>query len=269
MFKSLLRRIVEAVQGAIGNEQGQTDLSIRIPVGYLVACRRAHGQRKRHTRKSRRQRRDKVDNAGLMKQIAEINSEKEKMAEQHNKEVEELNEALEAAKAKRDQEHDARKAAENRVQKLREKKSVLEKDLDDVSKELKRKTRFPHLEFGPDAVRDYENLSSDDLPMVEKRLDLLDRSAMAWRVYARKGGVKPGWECRVRDESDTVKRTPKFREQRLFKSLHECERYFFWHTNCGELDGRKGRIHFYFDERSQSKEVEIGYIGGHLELPTA
>ena len=176
---------------------------------------------------------------------------------------------MDATKAERDQARADHNAAENRVQKLREKKSVLEKDLADVSKELKRKTRFPHLEFGPDAVRDYENLHSDVLPMVEKRLDLLDRSAIAWRVYARKGGVKPGWECRVRDESDSVKSNPKFREQRRFKSCHGCERYFFWHTNCGELDGRKGRIHFYFDEISQSKEVEIGYIGGHLELPTA
>ena len=65
---------------------------------------------------------------------------------------------MEAIKAQRDQERAARNAAENRVQELKEKKFILEKDLDDVSKELERKTRFPHLEFGPDAVRDYENL---------------------------------------------------------------------------------------------------------------
>ena len=84
MFKALIRRIVEAVRGAIEKEQERVDLSVRIPAGYLVACRRAHGQRKRHTPKHRRQRRDKADNADLRKQIAEINSEKEKMAEQHN-----------------------------------------------------------------------------------------------------------------------------------------------------------------------------------------
>ncbi len=269
MFKTLLRRIVEVVQGAVANEQERTDLSVRIPAGYLVACRRAHGQRKRHTPKRRRQRRDKAENAESKRRLAEMGSEKAKTLDQHDKEIKCLKGDLDAAKAERDQEHDARKAAETLVQKLQTEKSRLAKNLADVSKELERKTKFPHLEFGPDAVRDYDNLHDDVLPMVEKRLDLLDRSAMAWRVYARKGGVKPGWECRVRDESDTVKRTPKFREQRRFKSLHDCERYFFWHTNCGELDGRKGRIHFYFDERSQSKEVEIGYIGGHLELPTA
>ena len=264
MFKALLRRIVEAVQGAIENEQEQTDLSVRIPVGYLVACRRAHGQGKRHTRKSRRQRRDKADNAELRKQIAEINSEKEKISEQHNKEVDELNEALEAAKAERDQENAARNAAENCVQKLREKKSSLESDLADVSKELERRMRFPHLEFGPDAVDDYENLRSDDLPMVNKRLNLLDETAMEWRV---KGGIMPPWKCDARDEGDTVKSNPKFREQRRFKSCHDGAEYFFWHINCGELDGKKGRIHFRFDESTH--EIEVGYIGKHLELPTA
>ena len=267
MFKTLVRRIVEAVRGAIANEQERTELSVRIPAGYLVACRRAG--KKRRTPRRRRQRKVQAENVGLKQKIAATEAEGSQKTDELNKEIKELEEELEATKAKRDREHDARKAAETLVQELQAEKSSLKKDLADVSKELKRKTRFPHLEFGPDAVDDYENLRSDDLPMVEKRLDLLDRSAMAWRVYARKGGVKPGWECRVRDESDSVKRNPKFCEQRRFKSCYGGERYFFWHTNCGELDGRKGRIHFYFDERSQSKEVEIGYIGGHLELPTA
>ena len=190
------------------------------------------------------------------------------MAEQHNEKIKEFEEELEATKAERDQEHAARNAVETRVQKLREKKSVLEKDLDDVSKELKRKTRFPHLEFGPDAVDDYENLPSGILQRVSSRLDALDESAMEWRV---KGGDESFWKCDARcdarDESKTVKSNPKFREQRRFESCHGGEEYFFWHISCGVLDGRKGRIHFRFDESTH--EVEIGYIGGHLELPTA
>ena len=273
MFKALIRRIVEAVRGAIANEQERVDLSVSIPVGHLVACRRAHGQRKRHTPKRRRQRRDKADNDELKKRLAEIESEKTKILDQHGKEIKCLKGDLDATKAERDQARADHNAAETDIQELQAEKSRLEKDLADVSKELERKTRFPHLEFGPDAVRNYENLHSDVLPMVERRLDLLDESFMEWSVN---GGKEPfltrkahWWRCDARDEGDRVKRDPKFREQRRFDSCHGGQRHFFWHINCGKLDGRKGRIHFYFDERSQSKEVEIGYIGGHLELPTA
>ncbi len=264
MFKALLRRIAEVVRRAIENEQERTDLSIRIPVGHLVAFRRAHGQRKRHTPKRRRQRRDKAENAELKKHIADIESEGSKRVDQHNKEIKELKEELEVTKAERDQERAARNAAETDIQELQAKNSNLAKNLADVSKELERKTRFPHLEFGPDAVDDYENLHSDDLPMVTKRLNLLDESAMEWRV---KSGIMPSWKCDVRDEGKIVKSNPKFREQRRFKSCHGGEEYFFGHINCGELDGKKGRIYFRFDKSSH--EVEIGYIGGHLELPTA
>ena len=264
MFKALLRRIAEVVRRAIENEQERTDLSIRIPVGHLVAFRRAHVQRKRHTPKRRRQRRDKADNADLRKQIAEINSEKEKMAEQHNEKIKELEEELEATKAERDEERAARNTAETDIQELQAKNSNLAKNLADVSKELERKTRFPHLEFGPDAVDDYENLHDDVLPMVEKRLDLLDESAMEWRV---KGGIMPPWKCDARDEGNRVKSDPRYRDQRLFRSFHGGKEHFFGHINCGELDGKKGRIYFRFDESTH--EVEIGYIGGHLGLPTA
>ena len=260
MFKALLRRIAEAVRGAIDNEQEQTDLSIHIPVGYLVALRRAHGQRKRHTPKRRRQRRDKAENADLRQKLADIEAECSKTVDQHNKEIRELKEELEATKAERDQERAARNAAETDIQELQEKNSNLAKNLADVSKELERKTRFPHLEFGPDAVDDYENLHSDDLPMVTKRLNLLDESAMEWRVKRSK---RPPWKCDARDESDTVKSNPKFREQRLFRSFHDDKRYFMWHISCGELDRKKGRIYFHFDESTH--EIEVGYIGGHLE----
>ena len=269
MFKALIRRIVEAVRGAIENEQERTDLSVRIPAGYLVACRRAHVQRKRHTPKRRRQRREKVENADLKKHVAHIESEGSKKAAQLNEKIRELKEDLETIKAQRDQERDARNAAENRVQELKEKKFILEKDLADVSKKLERKTRFPHLEFGPDAVRDYGNLHSDVLPMVERRLDLLNESFMEWCVN---GGKEPfltrqahWWRCDARDEGNRVKDDPKLRDQRLFRSCHDGEEYFFWHINCGELGDNPGRIHFRFDEITH--EVEVGYIGGHL--PTA
>ena len=162
MFKALLRRIAEAVRGAIENEQERTDLSIRIPVGHLVAFRHAHGQRKRHTPKRRRQRRDKAENADLRQKLADIEAEYSNTVNQHNKEIKELKEELGITKAERDQERAARNAAETDIQELQAKNSNLAKNLADVSKELERKTRFPHLEFGPDAVDDYENLHSDD-----------------------------------------------------------------------------------------------------------
>ncbi len=194
-----------------------------------------------------------------------MRSEKEEMIEQYNKEIKEIREDLEATKAARKAAENATRNAMSDIQGLREEKSSLEKELADVSKELERKTRFPHLKFGPDAVDDYENLPSDDLQMVEKRLDLLDKSAMAWRVKG--GDNSSSWKCDARDESKTVKSNPKLREQRRFRSCRGGEEYFFWHISCGVLDGNAGRIHFRFDESTH--EVEIGYIGGHLELPTA
>ena len=127
--------------------------------------------------------------------------------------------------------------------------------LGDHIKGLELAAAFPHLKFGPDAERDYANLSGKDSKTVINKLKLLDESALEWHVN---GGTMPSWKCDASDESKTVKDNPKLRDQRLFMSYHGDKRYFMWHTSCG-----KRRIHFRFD--GSKPEVEIGYIGKHLE----
>ena len=250
MFEALLRRIVEAVRGAIENKQERTDLSIRIPVGYLVACRRMHGQRSR--RPKMRRGRGKNTEVSLAKQLTGVKSRNEQIKEEND----ELKRALEVCRGKI-------KELEDKIIELEEKDRDSSNEisrLNSVSKRLERKVAFPHLEFGPDAVCYYENLHGSVLQMVEKRLDLLSGSAMEWRA---EGKIMTPGRCGAKNESDTVRNNPKFREQRRFRSCHGGKEYFFYHIRCGELDGRKGRIHFRFDESTY--EVEIGYIGGHLD----
>ena len=142
MFKALLRRIAEAVWGTIENEQELTDLSIRIPVGYLVACRRAHGQRKRHTPKRRRQRKVKAENTGLKQKLADTEADHSKELISTTTEIKELKEELEATKAERDQERAARVAAETNIQELQAKNSSLAKTWLTCPRNLEEKQGF-------------------------------------------------------------------------------------------------------------------------------
>ena len=123
--------------------------------------------------------------------------------------------------------------------------------LGDRIKRLEREAKFPHLKFGPDAERDYAELSGKHLQLVSNKLVLLNESALEWRV---KGGARPKWKCKVTDESDTVKGGQKSSEKRRFKSYHGDTREFMWHARYGN----SGRIHLRFDP---PYEVEIGYIG--------
>ena len=65
----------------------------------------------------------------------------------------------------------------------------------------------------------------------------------------------------VRPEGQTVMTTPKLREARRFASLTGRREVFEYHTSFG----KGGRIHLRVD--AAQRQVEIGYIGGHL--PTA
>ncbi len=241
MFKALIRHIVEAVRGAIENEQERVDLSVRIPAGYLVACRRAP--------KPRRQPRDKVEMASrtpVTSKRTNVQSKRHIPERQHQ-----------------------RKNADSKKPDDQFNKNIKPLQTKN-SNPAKRFSHFPHLEFGPDAADYYENLRGDVLWMVRERLNLLNLSAIEWRVN---GGKEPfltekahWWKCYARDESDEVKRNPRYRYLRRFRSCHGGKEFFYWHINCGKLDGKKGRIHFRFDEITH--EVEVGYIGGHLETPT-
>lgn len=233
MFKALLRRIVEAVQGAVANEQERVDLSVRIPAGYLVACRRAP--------KPRRQRRDKAELASRTPVASKRTNVRSKRY---------------IPERKRQRKNANSKKSDNQFNKDIKPLQTKNPNL------AKRFPQFPYLEFGPDAADYYENLRGDVLGMVKGRLEKLNLSAMEWRV---KGGNEPPWKCDARDESDEVKRNPKYCYLRRFRSYRGGKEFFFWHISCGILDGNAGRIHFRFDESTH--EVEVGYIG--KKLPTA
>ena len=115
---------------------------------------------------------------------------------------------------------------------------------------------FPYLTFGPDVEDQLVKLNV--LSTVVNRLADLDAAAAAWR---ESGGAAPPWTCRVMDESAPVKDRDKLREARRFRSAAGERALFTWHARFGS----GGRIHLRFDARE--REVEIGYVGGHL--PTA
>ena len=193
-----------------------------------------------------------------------------------------LEHRLTSAKSKARQATQACSDLEARVGELGEKNTRLEQTLNEREKEisvlkadvaqndptalksrietLERAAAFPHLKFGPDAERDYAKLSGKDLQTVNKKLALLDRSALEWCV---KGGAKPLWHCEVKDESDTVKEGKKLSEKRRFWSYLGTKELFMLHANIGN----KRRIHLRIDP--SKREVEIGYIGDHLSIPTA
>ena len=114
---------------------------------------------------------------------------------------------------------------------------------------------FPHLTFGPD-VED-QLVKVNVLSTVVNRLADLDASAAAWEGA---GGAAPPWTCKVTDESASVKADDELREARRFRSSRGGRALFTWHARFGS----SGRIHLRFDARS--REMEIGYVGGHLPL---
>ena len=118
----------------------------------------------------------------------------------------------------------------------------------------RRKQLFPHLVFGPDVEAHLDRLNV--IERVIRRLADLDASAAPWL-----SGPVPDWICDVRPEGQRVMTTPKLREARRFASLTGRREVFEYHTSFG----KDGRIHLRVD--AAHRQVEIGYIGGHL--PTA
>ena len=119
----------------------------------------------------------------------------------------------------------------------------------------RREELFPYLTFGPDVEEHLAELNPGLLSTLVNKLADLDDSAAAWPDA---GGAKPPWTCRVNDESESVKTTPKFRDARRFRSATGEPLLFLWHARFGEAE----RIHLRFD--ASKSEIEIGYVGSHL-----
>lgn len=118
----------------------------------------------------------------------------------------------------------------------------------------KRDQVFPALSFGPGVE---ENLRQEvnNLPIITRKLLALERAAAAWE-----GGPAPDWPGQVTNESDSVHRNRKLLAHRHFRSEDGTTQLFTWHARFGS----GGRIHLRFD--SNTRRVEIGYIGRHLPL---
>ncbi len=115
---------------------------------------------------------------------------------------------------------------------------------------------FPNLLFGPD-VEDNLKASSHLFNTIVGKLVSLDQSAGDWRGV---GGSEPPWGTKVTRESDMVMNNPTRRTKRKFRSCRGTQEIFEWHARFGS----NGRIHLRFD--SNSRKIEIGYIGPHLPL---
>ena len=114
---------------------------------------------------------------------------------------------------------------------------------------------FPHLIFGPDVKEHFEAL--DNPGPVVKTLASLNETAKQWRINEKPA---PQWGCKVTNESESVRNSPKLRGARYFRSDRSPKELFAWHARFGH----SGRIHFRLD--FDLREIEIGYIGRHLPL---
>lgn len=116
---------------------------------------------------------------------------------------------------------------------------------------------FPNLLFGLDLENHLARLDPGVLSTVVNKLASLDNSAAEWR---RTGGPAPQWHSKVTDESNSVKNDDKLRQLRIFRSRDGTLQLFTWHARFGN----SGRIHLRFEPISH--EIEIGYIGKHLQI---
>lgn len=121
----------------------------------------------------------------------------------------------------------------------------------------KRREVFPNLVFGPDVEDHLAELQTVHFHTVVNKLAQLDAAAGGWHDA---GGAMPPWTCVVTNESESVRNNTTLREKRRFRSHSGDRALFLWHARFGS----GGRIHLRFDP--ERREVEIGYIGGHLPL---
>ena len=119
-----------------------------------------------------------------------------------------------------------------------------------------REAAFPNLTFAPGVQNDLRKYGHLLFTIVGK-LAALDASARDWRDNDR---PMPRWNTKVTSESQTVTSNPSLRESRTFTSHRGTREVFAWHARFGD----HGRIHFRID--TESREIEIGYIGWHLPL---
>ena len=116
---------------------------------------------------------------------------------------------------------------------------------------------FPHLTFGLDVEDQLGRLNPGLVPTLVNRLADLDETAAAW---VADGGDAPSWRTLVTPESRKLMSNPQLRDARRFRSVNGERVLFEWHARFGSSE----RIHFRFD--AGVREIEIGYIGGHLPL---
>ena len=125
---------------------------------------------------------------------------------------------------------------------------------DPVSLWTERERMFPALAFGPE-VEDNLKKEAKNLSTIIGKLIALNRVTGAWEE-----GPAPDWPSLVTNESDKVRQNPRLLAHRRFRSGDGTTQVFTWHARFGSL----GRIHLRFD--SNTRNVEIGYIGRHLPL---
>ena len=120
-----------------------------------------------------------------------------------------------------------------------------------------RSEAFPHLEFGPDVNGQLNVINQGLVSGIKDKLTALNRDAGRWQTQ-RRGDIR--WSIRVTDESNSVKNDPRLSEARRFASVTGNSEFFFPHARLGN----SVRIHLRVD--SESRTVEVGYIGKHLPL---
>ena len=118
-----------------------------------------------------------------------------------------------------------------------------------------RRSLYPNLLFGMDVEKQISNLSPGHVGIVLRRLANLDRSAREWyRVRSALPQIS-----NVSAESSTVIQDDYLRSQRLHRSSEGDAKLFVNHVKL-----RNG-LRIYVEYCRQSYNIEVGYIGWHLQ----
>ena len=125
----------------------------------------------------------------------------------------------------------------------------------------KKEELYPHLVFCEN-VRDQLLLDAEKIHIEQ----IMKRLLKMEEYFATFDGV---FDCKLlglgsRQESESVRNSVKYRQQRIFQTPYGDNRAFYWHIDfAGKYPGR---IYFLPDE--ERKNCLIGYIGKHLPTPT-